>query len=228
MVEFQYCSGKGTGDLLLFKTFAAPPKPGGIMNGTYIGRINMEFQWSKEPVSYTAEGGRIVMETCKGTNLFNSMTEERRDHNFPYYYTECEGDFLIRCQITPEFGSLYDQGDIIIYADDDHWIKFAYENTDLGYPAMVSVVTNQISDDCNGVPQTGGIWMQAVRQGDNFALHYSEDGEQWKMARIFRLELPRKVKAGISAQSPFGVSLKVTFSGLMVTENPYTNIRKPR
>ena len=156
------------------------------------------------------------------------MIEDRYIHEFSFYAVRWKGDFVIRCKIEPSFHALYDQGDIIIFQDNDHWIKYAYENSDIGQPVMVSVVTNGVSDDCNGMPMSGAVWMQITRQGNNFALHYSQDGIQWKLSRIFRLMLDDEVLVGISAQCPFGESCKVIFSNLELLPNTYTNIRKPQ
>jgi regulation of enolase protein 1 (concanavalin A-like superfamily) len=39
----------------------------------------------------------------------------------------------------------------MVWADSDHWAKLCFESTDFGTRAIVSVVTNGVSDDANGV-----------------------------------------------------------------------------
>ncbi|HEX3077813.1 MAG TPA: DUF1349 domain-containing protein [Lachnospiraceae bacterium] len=186
----------------------------------------MNFQLLNEPVSFSCNDDTITMEAGSGTNLFNDMCNDYRGDYFPFYYIVQKGDFTIRCKISPEFKALYDLGCIIVYDNQNKWIKFAYENSDSGHPAMVSVVTDEVSDDCNGEKiYQDGVWMQIIRKGNNFSLHYSEDKERWTLVRIFRLEMNEEIKLGISAQCPMGESCVVKFEGLEVLENKYSNIR---
>jgi uncharacterized protein len=186
----------------------------------------MKFEIINNPVSYQCSDNNITIEAGKNTNLFNGMNY--KSSNFPFYYALIEGDFVIRCKVTPEFKATYDLGSIVIFDNIDKWIKFAFENADSGYPAMVSVVTNGISDDCNGEKiDINEIWMQAIRKDNNFALHYSIDKENWKMVRSFKLDMNKKVKVGFSAQSPIGDGCISKFEGIEIMDNNYTNIRKP-
>ena len=92
----------------------------------------------------------------------------------------------------------------------------------------VSVVTNGVSDDSNGAKiDENEIWMQLIRKENNFALHYSIYKEDWRLVRIFKLDMKEEIKVGVSAQSPIGDSCRVSFEGLEILDNHYTNIRQP-
>lgn len=104
-------------------------------------------------------------------------------------------------------------------------MKLAYENSDTGKTSIVSIVTRERSDDCNGESVQGKIWLQICRKDSMFSMHWSEDGQKWNLARIFHLEMNDKVKVGVSAQCPTGESCEVVFSNLEITENPYEDIR---
>lgn len=134
------------------------------------------MEWKKKPLKYQMESNKIYMYAGRGTNLFNSPDSDRRDHIFPFYCEQFKGDFSIKCKMTPEFLDTYDQGDIIIWENENKWIKLAYENSDNGYPAIVSVVTDGKSDDCTGSSATGSVWLLVCRKRNTFALHYSKDG----------------------------------------------------
>lgn len=183
------------------------------------------MKWNREPQKYSVKSDSVFMITDKKTNLFNAPNSERRDHIFPFYYEDFEGDFVIKCKVTPDFMNIYDQGDIIIWEDENKWIKLAYENSDNGYPAIVSVVTNETSDDCTGSRATAPVWLSACRRGNTFALHYSEDGKHWNMVRLCSLNMERKVQVGVSAQCPLGEGCPVLFEYLSIEENQYSNIR---
>lgn len=189
----------------------------------------MNFQLLNEPIRFECDNNVITMEAGRGTNLFNDMCSDYRDDYFPFYHVTQKGDFVVRCKISPEFKALFDLGCIIVYENTDKWIKFAFENADSGHPAMVSVITDGVSDDCNGEKiYEDGVWMQIIRIGNNFSLHYSKDKEVWTLVRIFRLDMTEEVKLGISAQSPIGDGCTVKFEGLEILENKYTNLRHPQ
>lgn len=173
--------------------------------------------------------GKLFMTAKASTNLFNSMLGSYRCHNFPYYYTQCTGDFLIRCQVAVDFQAVYDLGCIVVYEDAEKWMKLAFENSDAGGPAIVSIVTGGTSDDCNGAAIPGeSVWLQVCRKGDAFAMHHSQDGIHWSMVRVFRLNMAESVKVGLSVQCPSGESCTAVFQGLEIAENPYDNIRLAR
>lgn len=186
----------------------------------------MDFLWRNKPEHASVKDNQIIMTAGSGTNLFNSPSGYFSCDSFPYYYTECSEDFVVRCRLTPAFRHMYDLGCIVIWDDSDKWIKFACENTDNGYPAIVSIVTDKFSDDCNGAPVEGSIWLQISRKENVFALHYSTDKCHWCLARICRLPMSQTVQVGISAQCPSGEHCQVLFEDLEILPNTYTNLRK--
>ena len=161
------------------------------------------------------------------TDYFSDITGNYRQFNAPLYYITLEGDFIFRCKVKPEFKETYDAGGIIAYGSDAKWMKYAFENTDLGYPSVVSVITSTVSDDCNGeMINNNEIWMQIVRKDNNWCFHYSDDKITWKMTRYFRFELPQSIFIGVFSQSPIGEGCKVIFSEIEVLKQIYNSIRK--
>ena len=174
----------------------------------------------------TIDGNRITMCAKGGTNLFNGVSGTWKDTTFPYCYKPVQGDFMVQCKVTPAFGALYDLGALVVYENENKWMKFAFENADTGAPAIVSIVTRDTSDDCNGEPiRKPTVWLRICRRENMFAMHYSTDSERWKLARICRLEMQEEVMVGVSAQCPTGHGCNVNFEYFEVTENPYQDIR---
>lgn len=183
------------------------------------------MKWMNKPTCATVQGDCIEMTAPKGTNLFNSPLGTFRCADFPFSYEEVEGDFAVKCKIASDFENLYDLGSLVCWECEEKWIKFAYENSDMGQPAIVSVVTDQYSDDCNGPVMTGDVWLQICRKDNAFALHYSQDGLKWSLARIFHLEMAKKVCIGVSAQCPMGEKCEVRFSNFEISKDVPQNIR---
>lgn len=125
--------------------------------------------------------------------------------NAPFYFNEWNGNFTIKVKVKNNYESNYDACAIFIYEDDNKWIKLAHEKTDFETTAIVSVVTNKVSDDCNGVNVDNDyVWLMASRLDDTFSLHYSLDGTEFFLKRIFYLPLSKNLKVGVMAQSPTG------------------------
>ena len=90
----------------------------------------------------------------------------------------------------------------------------------------VSVVTNGVSDDANGVDlSVTDLWLQMARAGDVFAMHYSLDGRSWRMVRLFRLAVAPAIRVGLVAQCPVGPGATVDFLSFSVENRTLQNLR---
>ena len=106
------------------------------------------------------------------------------------------------------------------------WAKCCFELTDFGTHAAVSVVTKGDSDDANGCNLKGNTaWLQVCRVGNNFAFHYSVDGENFYMMRYFHLPVEPTVKVGLLAQAPTGNGGIRVYEHLTIEKKTVKNIR---
>jgi len=188
------------------------------------------FKWINKS-EHTIDGDKITIQAPTITDYFNSPVPENGKFNepvvnAPFFYTEIEGDFVIKVKVKPNFESNFDAACIMVIQDDYTWIKAAFEKTDFATAAVVSVVTDKISDDANGCNINGdSVWLQVARVGENFAIHYSLDGETYEMVRVFYLKTDKVLKVGIEAQSPTGKGGPREFSGLSIERKTIKNLR---
>lgn len=106
------------------------------------------------------------------------------------------------------------------------WAKCCFELTDFDTHAVVSVVTKGDSDDANGCNLEGdAVWLQVCRVGNNFAFHYSLDGDNFYMMRYFYLPVLPVVKVGLLAQAPLGKGGKRVYEHLSIEQRTVKNIR---
>jgi len=170
----------------------------------------------------------IEIEAPGKSDYFIDMFGRKERADAPFYYEKRKGDFVMRVKVRPEFKKAYDAGGLFIYDSAKKWIKLEFEMTDLGYPSVVSVVTDGFSDDCNGERQveTEEIWLQVARKGNNWVLYHSDSGKKWKMARYFPLKMKEEVRIGLEAQSPIGNGCKVEFSNFKIEDNKLKDMRK--
>ena len=150
----------------------------------------MEFKWLNES-TVKQSGDRIEILAPGKTDFFCGSMDECQEGilpeslcNAPYYYTEVEGDFVLRVKVSHGFQETYDSASVMVMKDLNCWAKCCFELTDFGTHAAVSVVTKGDSDDANGCNLKGNTaWLQVCRVGNNFAFHYSVDGENFYMMR---------------------------------------------
>ena len=180
----------------------------------------------KTPTWDPLDGGGLRVHAPAESDYFQDPLGKLSNDWAPYLSLPTEGDFRAQAHVRPAFASSYDAGALMVRCSPTTWAKICYESTDLGTHAVVSVVTNGTSDDANGVNlKTGGVWLQIVRKGDLFAMHYCLDGATWKMVRYFGLAVPPVVQVGLVAQSPIGQGTTVDFTSFCVQKRPIENVR---
>jgi uncharacterized protein len=169
----------------------------------------------------------IEIQAFEKTDFFIDKMNRIEKNNAPFAFEEMAGDFVISACVKPELKNNYDAGGIFIMDNEKKWIKLELEKTDLGHPSIVSVVTNEASDDCNGEKMEGTdrIYLQIIRRNDYWVFHHSIDGKIWKMNRYFWLEMRKTVKIGFEAQSPLGDGSKAIFSEIFIGNKEIENLR---
>jgi len=189
-----------------------------------------EWKWLNKSVITEANGELTIAAPAK-TDWFNNPVPDNGTlsdpvANAPFYYTEVKGDFVFRAKVRPNHRYTYDACALMVIRDEKMWAKAAFEKTDFGTKAAVCVVTNQVSDDANGCNiDQDEIWLQIVRVGDVFCVHYSPDGERFYMVRLFTLPVGEEVKVGIEAQSPAGEGGLRCFSNISLEQRTVRNLR---
>lgn len=147
--------------------------------------------------------------------------------NAPFYYTEVTGDFVFKAKVIPDHKHMYDAACLMVIQDQMVWAKAAFEMSDFGTTPVVSVVTNQTSDDANGCNlEVSEVWLQIARKGNNLAIHYSLDGEKYDMVRLCILPLEETVKVGLEAQCPMGEGAYRVFKDVSLELKTVNNLRE--
>ena len=191
-----------------------------------------QFKWINESRA-AWEKGVLTVYAPDRTDYFNSPIKENGAFpepvaNATLLYTELTGDFVFRARVSLIFKNTYDASALLVYENENVWAKLALENSDLPCrrPAVVSVVTNRISDDCNGPVMDGNaVWLQISRVDDCFGFHYSVDGEEFNMVRVFTLPVGKTVKVGFEAQAPMGEGGDRFFDHILIENRRVDNIR---
>ena len=195
----------------------------------YEWRIKMDFKdfkWTVETEYKETENGLEVYAPAN-TDYFVNPVDGKVTADAPFFYKEVEGDFIFKAKVKHDFVSTFDACVLLALANDKLWAKACFEYTDFDTNAVVTVRTNEKSDDANGINVDGNeIWLQIARKDNVFAIHYSFDGKEFIMARLAHLPMPKKIKVGIEAQSPTGEGGMRYYSDISLDMTSPVDIRK--
>lgn len=196
------------GFLMLLFVFSMPVSGQEAPGSNVLVKLNKEnlgeYSWMNAPKEYSLTEEGLSVKAEQGTDFFINPEDLTAAANAPFLFREVEGDFVAITRVTPNFDSVWNACALMVYLDASNWIKFAFENSDASGPGIVSVVTRGVSDDANGavLNEYEALWLKLVRKGNIYALHWSADGKDYKMARLSAMPDQKTVKVGIEAQCP--------------------------
>jgi regulation of enolase protein 1 (concanavalin A-like superfamily) len=164
------------------------------------------LQWLNPASDVEFDKGVMRITSEQKTDFFINPETGEKSASAPVLFSEVKGDFVATALVRPDFTDKWNACSLMVFLDDKHWIKFAFENSDATGKSIVTVVTRAVSDDANGVPLTDydQVWLKLIRKGDNYAMHWSVDGELYKMSRLSHMPEAETVRVGVEAQSPDG------------------------
>ena len=101
--------------------------------------------------SAKVEGGMISLASEGGRDNFRDPDGKLSNNTAPVLLAEVDNakSWTLSGLVTPSFNATYDAGTFYIWVDDAHWLKMAMERDERGRVRIVSVRTNDTSDDNN-------------------------------------------------------------------------------
>jgi hypothetical protein len=134
-------------------------------------------------------------------------------------------DFTLLARVRIHAASTFDAGVLFVHADERAWAKLCLERSPQGTPMIVSVVTRDVSDDCNSEAVEDQLtWLRLAKLGSAFAFHASDDGLSWRLVRYFALPT-HDVAVGFEAQCPTGPGCTATFDQIAYTAGRLGDLR---
>ena len=179
--------------------------------------------WIRDPKEYVIEEDRVEIVTNPQTDLWQRTYYHFRNDNAPVLQMDIEEkyfSFIVKAKF--ETKHRFDQCGIVIYLDEDNWLKASIEYENESYQHLGSVVTNNGYSDWATTEISASIkemWYRLSRREDDYCIECSEDGIYYKQMRICHLfKGNNKIRFGIYACSPENSSFKATFTNMEITE----------
>jgi hypothetical protein len=177
--------------------------------------IPHKLHWENTPDRYNIQGNNLMLAAGGKTDMFRDPNVTYNTDNAPKLLFRPGGDFVLSAAIEHGFEQKWDGGALVLKSDSLHWIKFCFEKDYTGARRVVSVVTNNTSDDCNSVALSANkTWFKVAKAGKVITLYQSEDGKNWLLVRHLQFETTNDLEIGFLAQSPTGNACIVKFTDI--------------
>lgn len=195
--------------------------------GIKIKSIPRVLNWENQPLDYSINDNTLRITAGAKTDMFRDPNVTYNTDNAPKLLFKPEENFVLSCSIEHAFTSKWDGGAILLKQDSLNWIKFCFEKDYIGKKRVVSVVTKNISDDCNSVSVTSNkVFYKMAKAGNVITLYYSTNGKKWFLVRHLQFDTPTGFQVGFMAQSPTGSRCQAKFEQITYRakriSNPYT------
>lgn len=173
---------------------------------------------------FSNSGDSLTIEANSGTDVYRDSYGSYLPNNAPRLLFQADSNFILTVDVQHAFSNEWNAGGIMLEADSTHWIKFCFERDNTGANRIVSVVTNEYSDDCNAVSlPTNQAFLKMAKAGNVIILYYSGDGSTWYMARRLRYVFTRPLLVGFLVQAPGAHRNTVHFSHMQYQQKKVVN-----
>jgi uncharacterized protein len=192
-----------------------------------VAALPFELRWLSPPVSFEQGDESLRIEAGRRTDWFvDPAGASEPVTSGPALVGRAEGDYMLGARVSVGFEATSDAGVLMLYADERRWGKLCFELSPNRQPMVVSVVTRDVSDDCNSFVVDGtSAWLRIAKIGSAFAFHASTDGRRWELVRHFSLGDAVEPEIGFEAQSPTGNGCTATFDDVRFEARRLADLR---
>jgi len=180
-----------------------------------INSIPYGMFWQNKAEKFSSNNNELIMVAGEKTDMFRDPNVTYNTDNAPKLLFRPDNDFILIASIEHSFSSKWDGGAIVLKQDSLNWIKFCFEKDYTGAKRVISVLTKNISDDCNSVEiKTSKVYYKLAKADNVITLYYSLDGNKWFLIRHLQFDTDKNLTLGFLAQSPTGKKCEVKFSNI--------------
>lgn len=176
----------------------------------------------------TIEDAALVLKCNAKSDNFNDPDGKLSNNTAPVLLTKIDNTkpFTFTTKVTPTFKDVYDAGTMYLYLNPKLWLKFAFERDERMKTRIVTVRTNETSDDNNhDVIAQNSVYLKISSDAKTIGFYYSLDNITWQLVRLFKNEYPSELWTGLSTQSPLGNGTQVAFENCTFTKTSIKDFR---
>jgi len=182
------------------------------------------LRWMNEPQSWKqTESGLLVNMDAKHDfwrkTYYKPLMISNNGHCF-YSEFPTEGKVMVETSFTLNAVNQFDQAGLMVYLDEEHWIKTGIEHTD-GLNRLSSVVTNEYSDWSTQDFPFSNLTIRLFKLDSDYVVEAKKQDGDFSFIRICHLSQRQQsgdknniVKIGLYAASPSEKGGNVVFEYL--------------
>jgi uncharacterized protein len=174
------------------------------------------FSWINPPQKFALENDGLKIQTEPETDFWQRTYYGFSKANAPAFLTKMDGDFTFSVKTRFETKNRYDQCGVLLYIDDENWVKVSVEHENDIIARLGSVVTNLGFSDwaTTDIPvPVSEMWYNLSLKKQDVYIEYSHNGKDYKQMRILHIHRPvEEVQIGVYACSPLHSSFEAVFS----------------
>ena len=181
------------------------------------------FQWTREPKSFTVTDDTVEVITNPHTDLWQRTYYHFRNDNAPVFQMETEQkyfSFLVKTVF--ESKHRFDQCGVVMYLDSENWLKASIEYENEQFQHLGSVVTNLGYSDWATTAIDASVktmYYRFSRREDDYCVECSVDGRNYSQMRVCHMHKGGgKIRFGIYACSPEDSSFRAVFTDMKMTQ----------
>ena len=167
----------------------------------------------------------------------NHDLNPRRGMNAPRLLKKVKGDFAVQVKVTSDFnpgdtstgpGRPFNGAGLLIWQDENNFLRLernAYwvSKLLLCYPPLIEYWRDGKYSGVNSNPTSAdeffkgrSTWLKLQRQGERMTASFSHDGDEWTVAREFKVDFPDEVSVGIAALNTSNSAFCVEFEAFEI------------
>lgn len=178
--------------------------------------VQKNYFWINKPENFNLKNGTLTIRTEPETDFWQRTYYGFRKADAPAYLTKVSEDFTFSIKTVFDTRHRYDQCGILLYTDDENWVKVSVEHENEQFARLGSVSTNLGYSDwaTTDIPfPVNEMRYRLNLKGSDVFIEYAEKDSAYKQMRILHLHKPPADSAiGVYACSPLNSSFEATFS----------------
>ena len=175
-----------------------------------------QFYWINPPQQFTLKDGFLKIQTEPETDFWQRTHYGFRKTNAPAFLTKIEGDFTFSVKTRFKTQNQYDQCGVLLFIDNENWVKVSVEHENEQFARLGSVVTNLGYSDwaTTDIPfPVNEMSYRLSLKGQDVFIEYAEKDAAYKQMRILHLhKLVQNTGIGAYACSPQKSGFEAVFS----------------
>ena len=177
-----------------------------------------KYYWLNPPRQWSGDESALLVITDDKTDFWAKTWYGFERFSGHFFGCDVTGHFTFQVKIQADFEALYDQAGIMLFADNEHWLKAGIEMND-GCASIGSVLTIGHSDWATGIfpADSKTFWMRLTKKGESLRLQYSTDGKTWPLLRLAHFPECPRYAVGVMCCSPQRQGLQVKFEEMRLT-----------